>query len=155
MIYWKRTEYVADILKVNHILRYEFSYSFKLRSFGLWHLWNIGILPQHYTASQPRRPWLEISLLWKPQNLHLLFFLFMIILFLLELMSNGIAFVTNTVEQSHSWEANSHSSSQGISLFLGNPYVHYHVHDRPRLIPVLDQMNPVQILHILFLKDTF
>jgi hypothetical protein len=23
------------------------------------HLWNAGILPQHYTASQPRRPQLE------------------------------------------------------------------------------------------------
>jgi hypothetical protein len=33
-------------------------------------LWNVGILPQHYTASQPIRPRLEISLPWKPQNLH-------------------------------------------------------------------------------------
>jgi hypothetical protein len=24
-------------------------------------LWNVGILPQHYAASQPRRPWLESS----------------------------------------------------------------------------------------------
>jgi len=30
-------------------------------------LWNIGILPHHYMMSQPRRPWLEASLLWKPQ----------------------------------------------------------------------------------------
>jgi len=26
------------------------------------------ILPQHYVASQSRRPWLKSSLLWKPQN---------------------------------------------------------------------------------------
>jgi len=28
-------------------------------------LWNVGNLGQHYTASQPRRPWMESSLLWK------------------------------------------------------------------------------------------
>jgi hypothetical protein len=28
---------------------------------------NVGILPQHYTASQPRRPRLESSSLWKSQ----------------------------------------------------------------------------------------
>jgi hypothetical protein len=28
-------------------------------------LWNVGILPQHYTASQPRRHWLESWLSWK------------------------------------------------------------------------------------------
>jgi len=33
-------------------------------------LWNIGILPQHNTVSQPRRPRLEISPPWKPPNSH-------------------------------------------------------------------------------------
>jgi hypothetical protein len=28
--------------------------------------WSVGILPQHYTASQPRRPRLESSPPWKP-----------------------------------------------------------------------------------------
>jgi len=32
-------------------------------------LWNAGILPQHYTASQPRRPWCKTTLPWKPHNL--------------------------------------------------------------------------------------
>jgi len=31
---------------------------------------NIGILPQYYTASQPRRPRLESPPPWKPQNSH-------------------------------------------------------------------------------------
>jgi hypothetical protein len=31
-------------------------------------LWNVGILQQQYTASQPRRLRLEISPPWKPQN---------------------------------------------------------------------------------------
>jgi len=30
---------------------------------------NVGILPQHCTASQPRRLWFDNSLLWKPQIL--------------------------------------------------------------------------------------
>jgi hypothetical protein len=42
---------------------------------GSMDLWNI-ILPQQYTASQPRRPQLESSLLQKPQNSNKLFFLF-------------------------------------------------------------------------------
>jgi len=33
---------------------------------GSMDLWNVGILPQHYTASQPRRPRLEISAPRKP-----------------------------------------------------------------------------------------
>jgi hypothetical protein len=45
---------------------------FRLRYSGLWHrgdggsraLRNVGILPQHYTASQPRRPWLESKSKW-------------------------------------------------------------------------------------------
>jgi hypothetical protein len=45
---------------------------FKSRSSGLWRhvlldLWNFGILPHHYTASQPNRPRLESSSPWKPQ----------------------------------------------------------------------------------------
>jgi len=35
---------------------------------GCMALWNYGILPQHYTASQPRRPRPETSPAWKPQN---------------------------------------------------------------------------------------
>jgi hypothetical protein len=31
-------------------------------------LWNVGILPQHYTVSQPRKPRLETSSPWKPQS---------------------------------------------------------------------------------------
>jgi len=32
---------------------------------------NVGILPQHYTASQRRRPQPETSLSWKPPNSYL------------------------------------------------------------------------------------
>jgi hypothetical protein len=33
-------------------------------------VWNIGILLKQHMVSQPRRPWCESSLLWKPQISH-------------------------------------------------------------------------------------
>jgi hypothetical protein len=35
---------------------------------GSVNLRNVGILPKHYAGSQPRRPELETSPPWKPQN---------------------------------------------------------------------------------------
>jgi hypothetical protein len=35
---------------------------------GSMGLWNVGILPRHYTASQPGRPRLETSPPWRLQN---------------------------------------------------------------------------------------
>jgi len=37
---------------------------------GSMDLWNVGILPRHYTESQPKRPRLASSPPWKPQNSH-------------------------------------------------------------------------------------
>jgi len=37
---------------------------------GNMDLRNVSILPQHYTASQSRRPLYETSSKWKPQNSH-------------------------------------------------------------------------------------
>jgi hypothetical protein len=59
---------------------------------------------------------------------------------------------TNSKEQNSSWEANSRSTSQEISLLLCNPNIHYRVHKSPPLVPILSQMNPIHILPPYFSK---
>jgi hypothetical protein len=47
------------------------------------------------------------------------------------------------MEQSPSWEANSHSASQEIPLLLWSPKIHYRVHNSQPLVSIMSQMNPV------------
>jgi hypothetical protein len=56
------------------------------------------------------------------------------------------------MEQSPSWESNSHSASQEIPRLLWKPKVHYRVHRSRQLAPVMILMNPVHTLPNYFSK---
>jgi hypothetical protein len=60
----------------------------------------------------------------------------------------------NSMEQNHSWEANSHSASQEISCLSWNLKVHYRVHKILALAPILSQMNSIHTL-ISYLFNIF
>jgi hypothetical protein len=55
---------------------------------------------------------------------------------------------TISTEQGPAWEANSCSASQEILRLLCNSKVHYRVHNKPSLVPVLSQMYPTYFLKI-------
>ena len=63
--------------------------------------------------------------------------------------------MTNSMEQSPSWEANISSVSQEIPRILWNTKVHYRIYKNPPPVPTLSKIDPFhaqppQILNIYF-----
>ena len=70
-------------------------------------------------------------------------------------MATSSALLTNSMQHSHSWEANSSSASQEIIGILRTPKIRYRIHKGPAICPYPepDQSNPC--LPIPFLEDPF
>jgi len=60
--------------------------------------------------------------------------------------------LTNSMDQSPSWKADSHLASQEIPHILWNPQVHYRVHKSPKQVTVLSHMHPVHTFPLYFRK---
>ena len=63
--------------------------------------------------------------------------------------------LTNSKEQSPSWEANSSSATPVIPHILWSPKLHFPVHKSLPFVPIMSQMNPVHSLPSYFFNIHF
>ena len=66
-------------------------------------------------------------------------------IFFLKIVPFMIYFLTYSMVQSPSWEANWFAASQEIPRISLNPKVHYRTHKRPPPVSILGQPNPIHI----------
>jgi len=68
-------------------------------------------------------------------------------------LSNWLTdWLTDFMEQSLSWDDNSHSASQEVPRLLQNPNGSYCFHKGPTLVPVRSQFHPVKVSQSYFPK---
>jgi hypothetical protein len=61
----------------------------------------------------------------------------------------------NSIELSPPPQSNSRSADQKIPLILWKTTIYYFVHRKPRVVPVLSQMNPLHVFPYYFSKVQF
>jgi hypothetical protein len=96
---------------------------------------NVGILPHHYMVPQPRRLRLVSQAAYHQgveSNSQQLQYAFKMKIYIYASWHK----LTNSKEQSPSWETNNHSVSQEISRLSLKQKVHYCVHNRPTMVPI-------------------